>query len=130
VRWGLASARTARRVPPTTCGVPKLDQALEELTEQIVVRVDPKLHRALKRDAKENGRTVAQTIRFVSLAADRSSLDPSPVWRQHPPARRGAEPYGGSMGASTRNEPLPAPWCGTRQARVRPRSGRPRRPSP
>ncbi len=37
----------------------------KELTEQIVVRVDPKLHRALKRDAEENGRTVAQTIRFV-----------------------------------------------------------------
>lgn len=37
----------------------------KELTEQIVVRVDPKLHQALKHDAESHGRTVAQSIRFV-----------------------------------------------------------------
>lgn len=36
----------------------------KEFTEQIVVRVDPEMQRALKQDAEQNGRTVAQTIRF------------------------------------------------------------------
>lgn len=37
----------------------------KELTEQIVVRVNPDLREALEKDARENGRTVAQTIRFA-----------------------------------------------------------------
>lgn len=36
----------------------------EALTKQIVVRVDEKLYDALERDASDNGRTVAQTVRF------------------------------------------------------------------
>jgi predicted HicB family RNase H-like nuclease len=34
------------------------------LTEQLVVRVEPELAEALAADAAENGRTVAQSIRF------------------------------------------------------------------
>ena len=41
-----------------------MDERRKVLTEQVVVRVDPKLHHALKSDAEANGRTVAQTVRF------------------------------------------------------------------
>jgi predicted HicB family RNase H-like nuclease len=34
------------------------------LTKQVVVRVEPELHAALVADARRNGRTVAQSIRF------------------------------------------------------------------
>ena len=37
----------------------------KELTEQVVVRVNPELRRALEQDAEQNGRTVAQSIRFL-----------------------------------------------------------------
>jgi hypothetical protein len=36
----------------------------KELTDQVVVRVSPELRQALEEDAEQNGRTVAQTIRF------------------------------------------------------------------
>lgn len=36
----------------------------KELTDQVVVRVPPELRQALEEDARRNGRTVAQTIRF------------------------------------------------------------------
>ena len=35
------------------------------LTEQVVVRVSPKLLKALQADARRNGRTVTQTVRHV-----------------------------------------------------------------
>jgi hypothetical protein len=35
----------------------------KELTNQIVVRVDDRLRRNLEADARDNGRTVAQTVR-------------------------------------------------------------------
>ena len=35
-----------------------------ELTKQLVIRVDDALYRELEEDAKANGRTVAQTVRF------------------------------------------------------------------
>lgn len=41
-----------------------MDARRKVLTEQVVVRLDPNLHHALKADAAANGRTVAQTIRF------------------------------------------------------------------
>ncbi len=43
------------------------------LTKQIVVRIDTPLWRALEQDADENGRTVAQSVRFYlrqSLVVD------------------------------------------------------------
>jgi hypothetical protein len=36
----------------------------KELNSQIVVRVDESLREALEADARDNGRTVAQTVRF------------------------------------------------------------------
>jgi hypothetical protein len=36
----------------------------KELTKQIVVRVTDDLYEALERDAEDNGRTVAQSVRF------------------------------------------------------------------
>lgn len=36
----------------------------KELTRQLVVRVDDKLYEALEHDARSNGRTVAQSVRF------------------------------------------------------------------
>jgi hypothetical protein len=39
-------------------------EARKELSRQLVVRVDEELYEALERDAKENGRTVAQSVRF------------------------------------------------------------------
>lgn len=41
-----------------------MNQRPKELTKQIVVRVDEDLYLALVRDAEQNGRTVAQTVRF------------------------------------------------------------------
>lgn len=35
------------------------------LSKQIVVRLDSELLAALQRDAAENGRTLAQTVRFL-----------------------------------------------------------------
>lgn len=35
-----------------------------EFTKQLVIRVDERLHKALKEDAEANGRTVAQSARF------------------------------------------------------------------
>lgn len=37
----------------------------KELTKQLVVRVDDKLYEALERDAAENERTIAQSVRFM-----------------------------------------------------------------
>lgn len=37
----------------------------KELTAQVVVRVDERMHDFLKEDAEANGRTIAQTIRFL-----------------------------------------------------------------
>jgi hypothetical protein len=36
----------------------------KELTDQLVVRVPKGLYEALRRDAEDNGRTVAQSARF------------------------------------------------------------------
>lgn len=36
----------------------------KELTRQLVVRVDESLFEALEQDARANGRTVAQSVRF------------------------------------------------------------------
>jgi hypothetical protein len=35
-----------------------------KLTDQLVVRIPKNLHDALQRDAEDNGRTVAQSVRF------------------------------------------------------------------
>ena len=35
-----------------------------QLTRQLVVKVDDELYEALEQDAEENGRTVAQSVRF------------------------------------------------------------------
>lgn len=37
---------------------------MKVLTATVVVRVDPALHEALAADAKANGRTVAQSVRY------------------------------------------------------------------
>ena len=34
------------------------------LTKQLVVRIDDRLYEALERDARANGRTIAQSVRF------------------------------------------------------------------
>lgn len=34
------------------------------LTKQLVVRIDDRLYEALERDARSNGRTIAQSVRF------------------------------------------------------------------
>jgi predicted HicB family RNase H-like nuclease len=36
----------------------------KELTDQLVIRVDKRLHEALREDAARNGRTIAQSVRF------------------------------------------------------------------
>lgn len=36
-----------------------------DLTEQLVVRVTPAMYHALQADADANGRTVAQSVRFM-----------------------------------------------------------------
>lgn len=52
-----------------------MDARRKVLTEQVVVRLEPAMHHALKADAAANGRTLAQTIRFhlgqtLSTASD------------------------------------------------------------
>lgn len=44
--------------------VGEVSERRKELTRQLVVRVDEGLFEALVKDARENGRTVAQSVRF------------------------------------------------------------------
>lgn len=51
-----------------------MSERRKELTRQLVVRVDEGLFEALVKDARENGRTVAQSVRFKLREASSAAV--------------------------------------------------------